>query len=95
MNIDVLDFIHKRFPNDSNWLTGNCYYFSVILKARFPEGKILYDVIRGHFVTEIDGLKYDWSGIVKDAEKQYYVEWDKFDEYDSLQKQSVIEGCIN
>ena len=91
---EVLDFIQKRFKTDNNWLSGNCYYFAVILKARFPEGKILYDAINGHFVTEIDKIKYDWQGIVPNRKSSYYVEWDKFDEYDSEQKKSVIEGCI-
>ena len=60
----VLEFIHRRFPVDCHWLDGNCYYFALILLDRFPIGKILYDVIDGHFVCEIDGVKYDWSGVV-------------------------------
>lgn len=90
----VLEFIHRRFPQDCNWKNGNCYFFAVILKSRFPEGIILYDVIDGHFVTHIDGQNYDWSGVVSDEGKHYYVEWDYFDEYDSNQKKSVIDGCI-
>lgn len=93
----VLDFIKRRFPVDNNWLTGNCYFFAVILKSRFEEGIILYDVIDGHFVTMIGGVMYDWSGIVlpeEDETKHFYVEWDKFEDYDELQKQSIIKGCI-
>ena len=93
----VLDFIKRRFPTDSNWLNGNCYYFALILKDRFPDGVILYDVIDGHFVTMIGGVMYDWSGIVlpeEDETKHFYVEWDKFEDYDELQKQSIISGCI-
>ena len=91
---NVLDFIKRRFKTDCMWISGNCYYFAVILKARFPEGNILYDVIKGHFVTEIDGVKYDWTGIVKDYDKQYYVEWDKFNEYDEEQGKVIIRDCI-
>ena len=91
---EVLEFIKKRFPVDCNWKTGNCYFFAIILKNRFPEGIIMYDVIDGHFVTQIDNKKYDWSGVVPECENHYYVEWDKFDEYDPLQKESIIKGCI-
>jgi len=46
----VLEFIHRRFPQDSNWLTGNCYHFALILSSVF-NGDIFYDVVAGHFVT--------------------------------------------
>ena len=91
---NVIDFINRRFPTDCRWLNGNCYYFSLILKDRFKEGIIFYDVIDGHFVTEINGIKYDWSGIVNESEKHIYVKWDKFDKYDSLQKERIIRDCI-
>ena len=94
MNQEVLNFIHKRFSRDNNWVAGNCYYFAVILKARFPQGIIKYDVLGGHFVVEIDNINSDWQGVVPTTEKQFYVDWDKFDQYDSLQKQRIIDGCI-
>lgn len=90
----VLEFIKRRFPIDNNWTDGNCYFFAVILKSRFPQGIIYYDVIDGHFVVDIDGVKYDWSGISSDKGKHYYVEWDIFTQYDELQKQSIINQCI-
>lgn len=93
-NSEVLDFIHRRFPKDSDWFTGNCYYFALILKDRFPEGSIFYDVIDGHFVTKIDDINYDWSGVVSNNGYHYYVEWDKFNTYDSLQKERIIRDCI-
>lgn len=89
---EILEFIHRRFPADCNWLSGNCYYFSYILSSRFPDGKIYYDVINGHFVFYHSGIFYDWTGIVK--LKDNFIEWDKFDEYDSLQKQRIIRDCI-
>ena len=56
---------------------------------------MFYDVVDGHFVAEIDGVKYDWSGEVKDDETPHiYVEWEKFDDYDPLVKERVVEGCI-
>jgi hypothetical protein len=93
MENKVLEFINKRFLKDNNWLKGNCYYFALILKDRF-NGTILYDVIDGHFVTLINNIKYDWTGIISEDGKHYYVEWDKFDDYDSNQKQSIINGCL-
>ena len=91
----ILDFIYRRFPIDNNWLNGNCFFFASILKSRFKEGIIFYDVIDGHFVTQIDGVKYDWSGIVNEKGNHIYIEWDKFNEYDSLQKKRIERDCIN
>lgn len=94
MNIqnEVLEFIHRRFLIDSHFLDGNCYYFGMILKSRFPQGVLFYEVISGHFITLIDGKYYDWTGVVEPY--GYLVEWDKFDEYDSLLKQRIIRDCI-
>jgi len=89
---EVLNFIQKRFKSDCNWINGNCYYFSIILKDRFPEGKIYYDVICGHFVFKYHDEFYDWTGIIKP--NGYLVEWDKFDEYDCLQKKIIVRDCI-
>ena len=72
---------------------GNCYFFALILLDRFPIGKILYDVIDGHFVCEIDGVKYDWSGVVEETGEHHWVEWDKFYEYDNLQHARVVKDC--
>lgn len=90
----VLEFIRRRFPIDCHWLDGNCYYFALILLDRFPLGKILYDVIDGHFVCEIDGVKYDWSGIADESGKHHWIEWDKFNEYDDLQHERVVRDCL-
>ena len=93
INIDeVLEFINRRFPIDCNWNTGNCYYFAIILKSRFPIGSIYYDVIDGHFLFKLDDNYYDWSGNVEPD--GYLVEWEYFDEYDSLQNKVIIRDCI-
>ena len=73
-------------------MNGNCYYFAIILKDRFPEGKIYFDVIWKHFVFQYDNHYYDWTGTVNPD--GYLVEWDKFDEYDYLDKERVIRDCI-
>ena len=92
MKNEVLDFIQRRFKDNCHWLNGNCYYFATILKNRFPKGKIYYDVISGHFIFWYQTQYYDWSGIVNPD--GFLVEWNKFDEYDSLQKKKIIEDCI-
>ena len=61
----VLEFIHRRFSKDCDWLCGNCYYFCIILQARFPTGTIWYDLVKGHFVFKYNNKFYDWSGIIK------------------------------
>lgn len=92
MNQEILDFIKRRFPNNCNWLTGNCYYFSLILKDRFPQTTVCYDIINGHFVTLIDGNYYDWSGRI--SPNGPLVKWDEFEEHDYIQKQVIIRDCI-
>ena len=86
----VLNFI-RRFP-DANWLTGNCYYFAVILKNRFNEGEIYYDVIDGHFVFKLNQIFYDWTGIVDPIKP---ISWNKFKfQYDRLQYEKILQNCI-
>lgn len=87
----VEEFIQRRFPQDCNWTTGNCYFFALILQAAFG-GEIYYDVVNGHFVTKIKNKYYDWTGVVEDAE--VLVKWDKFDKYDKAQKERIIRNCI-
>lgn len=92
MKEQILDFISRRFSQNCHWLDGNCYYFAVILKNRFPSGTIYYDVVCGHFIFGINGRFYDWSGEIKPQGK--FVEWDKLGEYDELVKNRVVKGCI-
>ena len=93
MQDEVLEFIRKRFPDDFNWTNGNCYYFAIILKTRFPEGKIYYDIINGHFVFMYNNLYYDYVGSYYEYQ-DILISWDEFDEYDSLLKQRIVRDCI-
>ena len=89
----VLQFIKDRFSDDCNWTDGNCYYFAVILKARFPKGKIYYDVRLGHFVYHYHNKFYDWLGVYE-CNADYLVPWDVFEMYDPEQKKRIIQNCI-
>lgn len=88
---EIVEFIRRRFPVDCDWTTGNCYYFAVILQARFPDGQIVYDPIDGHFLFLYHDRLYDYKG---KAKSRSYVLWDDYDKYDALQKQVIIRDCI-
>lgn len=86
----ILKFI-SRFKEDCNWTNGNCYYFAVILKARFPDSEIYYDVIPGHFITKIGDSYWDWKG---ENSPQVPIPWETFIDYDRLQWERIIKDCI-
>ena len=88
---EVLDFIKRRFLKDCDWLSGNCYYFAIILKNRFPYGDIYYDTINGHFLFKYKGFYYDWGGIV--MPRGELILWNNFEEYDPLRKERIIRDC--
>ena len=90
---EVEEFISRRFPVDCNWLDGNCYYFAVILKDRFPEGKICYDVIYGHFVFVYNKNVYDWRGINKETDG-VLIDWNQYQEYDELHANRIKRDVI-
>lgn len=90
MRETVLNFIKFRFPNDSNWTSGNCYHFSLILSNVF-DGEIYYEPIMNHFVTLICGEYYDYSGVFNETDK--IVKWD-FKSGDELSTGRIIRDCI-
>lgn len=89
---EVLEFINRRFQKDCDWLNGNCYYFAIILKDRFPEGEIYYDVIDGHFLFKHSYNFYDATGLVFDYGKP--IQWNTFSHYDENQYKRVVQDCI-
>lgn len=92
---EVIEFLARRFPTDkdNNWLTGNCYYFALILKERF-QGEIYYDVIKGHFITKIEDSFYDYTGVYSEEECSHFIKWSEFESYDNKQLKRVINSCI-
>ena len=89
---EIEEFIDRRFPIDCNWTTGNCFFFAKILEAAFPGGNILYDIINGHCVSSYCGYLYDWNGIYNEKDAKY-IDWEKFEEYDSAQYNRIIRDC--
>lgn len=61
---EILNFIKKRFSKDCDWINGNCFYFAIILKCRFPKLRIYYLPEEGHFIAGAMGSFYDWTGLV-------------------------------
>lgn len=79
---EIIDFKNKRFPTDCKWLRENSYYFAVILKARFPAGRIYFDVSNSHFCFRINDKYYDWNGIYVPF---FPVNWEYYSEFDPSQ----------
>lgn len=70
---EIERFIRKRFKND-NWMTGNCYYLSLILSDRFPGGSIIFDKENYHFLYKVNNKCYDFEGQHNLPEKFDYLE---------------------
>ena len=61
INMDEIEeFINRRFKQDCDWLTGNCYYFAATLKIRFPYLEIVYFPVAGRNGRR-GALKMRWT----------------------------------
>lgn len=97
MNNEILEFIQRRFPNDSNWTSGNCFHFAAILKSCFS-GMIVYDPVEGHFLfhNHLDGKYYDHTGI-REYEKEYeknFIDWKTLPQIDILWYKRLLRDCV-
>lgn len=95
MNQTVINFIHKRFPeNNGNWLNGNCYWFAHILHSRFPYLKIYYLPVLGHFVagSEERNEYYDWTGSLEITETPLL--WETLCTTDTSWATRLAQDCI-
>ena len=96
MEEQVLDFIKRRFPQDCNWLNGNCYYFAEILASRFM-GDVVYDPIGGHFLFYgYDEKFYDWTGRrdYTEEQKSKMILWDSYSAKDNLHYRRIWRNCV-
>ena len=98
MKKTVLKFIDE-FTNKGRWpqviesfTSGNCYWFAYILKARFPEGEIVYDEIINHFGFLLEDTIYDITGIVTD--KYNWENWRDVYYRDRLHGRRIVRDCI-
>ena len=95
----IEEFIHRRFPTDCDWMTGNCYFFALILHDRFTDyddGWIMYEPIDGHFLFKYDGKYYDWTGrkeLTADQENAI-VYWYNYGSADDAHYQRIVQDCL-
>ena len=90
----IIEFIKRRFPEDCDWTSGNCYFFALILQKVFG-GEIVYEQIEGHFLLKIGKRYYDWTGNVSDKYRDFKDSMVLFDyRFDEALKQRLIRDCI-
>ena len=93
---EVNDFIKRRFQLDCNWVSGNCFYFAIILKERFCEydPELYYDVIDGHFLCKIRDSFYDWTGKRTYDSLNHIKKWSAFHNEDELWFNRIVRDVI-
>lgn len=94
MKDTILSFIKRRFPQDCNWTTGNCYFFAQILHLTFG-GDIYYDPIDGHFLCLIDNNFYDWTGLKNYSQEEInlFYKWNELFSIDPIYYNRIIRDC--
>lgn len=91
----VMEFIMRRWSKtDGNWFNGNCYWFAHILTTRFPELKIYYLPIEGHFVAGKDELYFDAAGQYIVGTKPIY-DFEALKDWDFNLYARLICDCVN
>lgn len=99
--IDILQFIDKFKEYEKNnvlvktFTEGFCYYFALILKERFPQGRIMYHSVINHFVFELNNKLYDITGnYTEKANNQQLFPWEEYQKIEPLESQRIIRDCI-
>lgn len=87
----IVEFIRRRFSQDCDWLNGNCYFFSVILRERFPNGQIIYEPVDGHFLYKVKNNCYDFLG--KHPIPEYYYIWDELEQLEPYIYKRIKRDC--
>jgi len=98
--LSIEDFIleFKKYEEQNvlarTFTNGFCYYFSVILKEKFPRGDIFYSIEDNHFLFLLNGNLYDINGSVTDNYNlNKVVKWSTWKD-DIIHKQRIIRDCI-
>lgn len=96
---EVVEFIDRRFKQDCNWKTGNCYYFALILYDRFRQynPEMYYDTVDGHFLCRINNIFYDWSGAVAFSDEyvsKYIKKWADLYKEDPIWYSRIVRDVI-
>lgn len=98
---DIIDFIDNFKKQNKQVLEkvfteGNCYYFAIILKNRFPEISIVYSQINNHFMCLYDNHIYDIFGdITNNVEVRDLYLWETYKNVDFIDYSNVVKYCIN
>lgn len=92
---EVIEFIERRFKQDCNWKTGNCYYFALILCDRFKQynPEIYYDAVDGHFLCKINDRFYDWGGAISFSD-EYVEKWSDICKEDPTWSSCIVRDVI-
>ena len=96
---EVEEFIQnfKEYEKDGvlekTFTQGWCYWFATILASRFSNygAEILYEPVRGHFITLIGNRYYDIRGDVTDEMIPYR---ELYTEAYCMEMPSIVNGCI-
>lgn len=80
---------HQYSTVDEVFTKGCCFWFAAMLVFRFS-GRLMYDPVEGHFVTEIEGRLYDITGDV--TGKYNVLAWENIN--DEPYKNRIIRDCI-
>jgi len=93
---EVVEFILRRFKQNCDWTSQNCYWLCKILTLRFPELIIYYEPVEGHFYagTEDKEVFFDWRGAhINLIEKP--IKFDNIERHDPLWHSRLIRDCVN
>ena len=89
---EVLNFIKRRFSKDCDWTNGNCFWFALILNARFKFLSIYYLPVTGHFVAGALGTYFDWTGKIEVNEPAYLL--NELCENDNEWGLRILRDCV-
>lgn len=99
MEHEVLSFIEnfKKFGKqqlEDTFGCGYCYYFAIILQARF-DAKIMYIPVYNHFCGKIEDKLYDIYGLITDEDKiSLAISWEIYKHLDKLETEILYRDCI-